>query len=236
LGDQFTLAAFRINRKLLDSFVHCFSRYEVQIRVAELRAGHPGDDLPVNACALPLNHSAVLWLRKTSWYFPQRTVIYGMGNTKALIRFSDLAVNALLHTSIGLSVLHAVEATWPLLTRGVGDCARVPIAVMVRMQAEGKTLLALTTNVGYGGMAVRLLRMCALPETIMVNFTLPGSGSFSIPASPRWYSGHFVGLQFRCCEEENVLKQWVRGYSALGRVQQRERSLGQRLSSLDYSS
>jgi hypothetical protein len=212
----FTLAGFKVSRKVLDSFVDGFRRFDVAVRLIHMHKGQLENSVRVNACALPLNGHAISWLTKTSWYSPRRTVIYAVGNTKRLNDFPDLAVNALLQTGTVSNVLAAIDATHPLLVRGISQSARVPIAVSVAIEADGKRLIALTKNVGYGGMAVKLHRMPSLPETVNVNFSLPDAGPFSLSAAPRWYSGRFVGLQFRSSKEENSLKAWVKSYSSLG--------------------
>jgi hypothetical protein len=213
---QFILAGFKVSRKLLDGFVDGFRRFDVEVGLIEVQNPQLENGIQVNACALPLNGPAISWLRKTSWYSPRRTVIYALGNAKRLNDFPDLAVNALLQTGAISNVLAAIDATQPLLVRGISESARVPIAVPVAIEADGKSLIALTKNVGYGGMAVKLHRMPTLPETVNVSFALPDAGSFSFSAVPRWYSGRFVGLQFRSSKEENSLKEWVKSYSSLG--------------------
>jgi len=127
-----------------------------------------------------------------------------------------LGINALLKDGSQHSIQAAVEATHSLLLRGVGECGRVPIAIDVEINAQGRTLTGVTKNVGYGGLAVRLIRNVALPDVVTLNFTLPYAGSFSLVASPRWYSGSLAGLRFEPSSQEPVLKQWLHDYSLLG--------------------
>ena len=77
-------------------------------------------------------------------------------------------------------------------------------------------MTGITKNVGYGGMAVRLLRNADVPQEIRVHFVLPYAGSFSLAASPRWYSGRLVGLRFQPSAQEKALRQWLQDYSQLG--------------------
>jgi hypothetical protein len=229
---QFTLAGFQVSRKLLDSFVDGFRRFDVDVRLIRAQNAQLENGIHVNACALPLNGHAISWLRKTSWYSPRRTVLYAVGDTKRLSDFPDLAVNALLQTGTFSNVLAAIDATQPILVRGISQSARVPIAIPVAIEADGKSLIALTKNVGYGGMAVILRRMPTLPETVTVTFSLPEAGSFSLAAVPRWYSGPFVGLQFRSLKEESSLKEWVKSYSSLGSSHHQGRARGIRENAL----
>ena len=166
-------------------------------------------------CAAP-GRNRCKGLKRSPWFMPRRTVVYGIGGAKETTRFVELGINALLETGSDASIRAAVEATQSLLSRGVGACGRVPIVTLVTIDAEGRTLTAITKNVGYGGMAVRLVRNAALPQEIRVHFVLPYAGSFSLVASPRWYSGRLVGLRFQPSVQEEALRRWVHDYSLLG--------------------
>jgi hypothetical protein len=212
----FTLAGFKVDTKLLVDFADSFERCNANILTVHLRSGQSAHYHEINACVLPLSDTAVAGLKKSSWFVPRRTVVYGIGGAREATRFVALGINALLATSSDASIRMAVEATQSLLSRGVGECGRVPVATLVRIDAQGRTLTGITRNVGYGGMAVRLFRNAALPQEIVVNFALPYSVSFSLKASPRWYSGSLVGLRFQPSADENVLRRWVHDYSLLG--------------------
>jgi hypothetical protein len=212
----FTLAGFKVATKLLADFADSFERLNANIVTVHLRPGQRADHGEINACVLPLSETAVAGLKKSPWFLPRRTVVYGIGGAKEATRFVALGINALLASSSDASIRMAVEATQSLLSQGVGKCGRVPVATHVRINAQGRTLTGITKNVGYGGMALRLLRNAALPQEILVNFVLPYSGSFSLKASPRWYSGNLVGLRFQPSADQDELRQWVHDYSSLG--------------------
>jgi len=216
LTQKLTLAGIQVNRKLLVSFAESFKRCDVTILTVPLRPGQSSEIREIIACVLPLNEAAVGWLTRSSWFLPRRTVIYGIGGFKQLTQFVDLGINALLENSSDLSVQVAVAATQPLLSRGIGECARVPIAIPVRIEAEGRVSAGITKNVGYGGMAVKLFRNVAIPQNVALSFVLPGAGLLSLSASPRWYSGRLVGLRFQPSVHGKTLSQWVHEYSLLG--------------------
>jgi hypothetical protein len=218
---RFILAGFKVDPKLLVGFADSFERLNASILTVHVRSGQSDEHRKINACVLPLAETAVDSLKKLPWFVPRRTVIYGIGGPNEAARFVELGINALLQTASDASIRAAVEATQPLLSRGVGACGRVPIATLVRIDAEGRTLTGITKNVGYGGMAVRLLRGAGLPEKIGLHFVLPHAGSFSLTASPRWYSGRLVGLRFQPSAQEEALKGWVKDYSLLGHTDRR---------------
>lgn len=213
---QFTLVGLQVDRRLLVGFADSFKRLNVSIRTVHMRSGQSRDARQVNACVLHLGATAVTWLHKSPWFLPRRTVLYGIGGAREVKRFAALGINALLETGSDESIQAAVEATQSLLSRGIGECGRVPIASLVKIDGQGRTLIGVTKNVGYGGLAVRLFRNVALPQEITVNFVLPYAGSFSLAASPRWYSGRLVGLRFQPSAQEEVLRRWVHDYSLLG--------------------
>ncbi len=216
ISHPFTLAGFKVDRKLLANFADSFERLNATILTVHLRPGQSSGYRQINACVLPLGENAVAGLKKSPWFLPRRTVVYGIGGPIEATRFVALGINALLETSSDASIRAAVEATQSLLSRGIGECGRVPIATLVRIDAQGRTLTGITKNVGYGGMAVRLFRNVALPQEITVNFILPYAGSFSLVASPRWYSGRLAGLRFQPSVQEAALRRWVQDYSLLG--------------------
>jgi hypothetical protein len=212
----FTLAGLKVERKLLVGFADSFERLNMSILTVHLRSGQNDNYREINACVLPLAETPVASLIKSPWFLPRRTVVYGIGGAREAIRFVALGINALLETSSDASIRAAVEATQSLLSRGIGECGRVPIATLVRIEALGSALTGITKNVGYGGMAVRLFRNVSLPHEIRVNFVLPYAGSFSLAASPRWYSGRLVGLRFQTSVQEEALRLWVSDHSLLG--------------------
>jgi hypothetical protein len=175
------------------------------------------EELPrINACVLPLNRKAVAKLEMCEWFSSRRTVVYGLGGVHEALRFIDLGIHALVTSRSDMSVHSAVDATQPLLARGVGECARVPIATPVKINAERRTFAGLTRNVGLGGMAASLMRAADLPENLRVTFVLPSAGAVSVDASPCWYSGRIVGLRFRESAHTKTIKSWVLKYSSLG--------------------
>lgn len=213
---QFTLVGFKVDRKLLLDFADSFERFNASVLTVHLGTGQRCNYREINACVLPLGETAVSWLKKTPWFTPRRTVVYGLGGTREATRFVALGINALLETRSNASIRAAVEATQSLISRGIGAYGRVPITIPVRIAAQGKTLTGITKNVGYGGMAVRLLRNVALPQEITVSFQLPYASSFSLAASPRWYSGRVVGLRFEASLYQEALRRWVHDFSYLG--------------------
>ena len=215
-NQRFTLAGFQVSRKLLVGFADSFERLNTSILTVHLRHGKGDDYHEINACVLPLGETAVAWLKKSAWFLPRRTVVYGIGGAKEAARFVGFGINALLEASNDTSIRAAVEATQSLLSRGIGVCGRVPIATLVRIDARGRRVTGITKNVGYGGMAVRLFRNVALPQEITVNFVLPYASSFSLAASPRWYAGRLAGLRFQPSVQEAALRRWVQEHSLLG--------------------
>ena len=211
---RFTLAGLDVDRGLLLRFADSFQKLNASVQTVHLGPGENGNNHEINACLLHLTRAAVLRLKRSPWFQPCRTLIYGVGGASEVAQFAGLGINALLDGNSDASIRSAVEATKSILS--VGERGRVPIATLVKIDAEGKTLTGITKNVGVGGMAVRLFRNASLPHEITVNLVLPYAGSFRVIASPHWYSGRLVGLRFRPLIEETRLKNWVKEYSMLG--------------------
>ena len=212
-----TLAGLEVNSKLLLKFAESFKAFNFVVRPVEVRSAKTRHAGGITACVLPLKQTAVALLRKSGWFLPRRTLLYGIGDWSDAARFSDLGINALLERTTDLSFRAAVSNTRSVIAHGIGEYARVPIVTTVTMKAEGIVVKGITRNVGPGGMAVTLSRNISLPSEILLDFTLPGARDFSLRASPRWYSGLLVGLRFQPSKSEKILRKWISEYSSLGK-------------------
>ncbi|HXO35888.1 MAG TPA: PilZ domain-containing protein [Candidatus Acidoferrales bacterium] len=215
-GHHLTLAGLEIDSKLLLKFAESFKAFNLDVRPVEMQSPDTGHERVITACVLRLNQTAVSCLRRSVWFLPRRTLLYGIGDWNEAARFCDIGINALLETTTDLSFQTAVSATRSVIVRGIGAYARVPIVTAVRIKAEGMAAKGITRNVGQGGMAVELARSVSLPDEISLDFSLPGARHFSLSASPRWYSGRLVGLRFEPRQSEKMLKKWIGEFSRLG--------------------
>jgi hypothetical protein len=208
-----TLAGIETSATVLNRFIESFEEFNVKLQALSLPFGTFGK---IYACVLPLTDTAVSALKKSNWFVPRRTVIYGLGNGSDAWQFGHLSMNVLVRSRSHAVVHAAVDATQSLILRGIGPCGRVPIVLPVVLAANGKAMRAITTNIGSGGMAIHLMRKADLPVQVRLRFILPGVGPLNRTASPRWYSGNLVGLQFDPPHKDVVLEQWVEKYSMLG--------------------
>ena len=216
-GYHLRLAGLEIDSKLLLKFAEAFKAFNLDVRPVEMQSPDTGQERAITACVLRLNQTAVSSLRRSAWFSPRRTLLYGIGDWNEAARFCDIGINALLETTTDLSFRAAVFATRSVIARGIGVYARVPMVTDVRIKAEGMAAKGITINVGQGGMAVKLSRSVSLPEEISLDFSLPGVRHVSLNACPRWYSGPLVGLRFQPSKSEKILKKWIGAYSRLGK-------------------
>lgn len=214
-GNRLTLAGIEIDSRLLSRFAESFKAFKVDVSTVTIESG-AAPPASIAACLLPLHNTAVASLKQCGWFAQRRTLLYAIGDRHRATEFRQLGINALLETTTDLSFRAAISSTRSVIARGIGECARVPMVIPVNIEAEGSVVKGLTSNVGDGGMALRLARNCSLPNEIILNFALPGLGPVSLNASPRWYSGLLVGLRFDPSGNEKALKRWVRQYSLLG--------------------
>jgi hypothetical protein len=213
---RLTLAGIETSATLLSTFVESLEEFGIKLQTLSLPSLNASFLGRIYGCIMPLTDTAVSTLKKADWFVPRRTVIYGLGNANEACQFGHLGMNVLVHSRSHAAVRAAVDATQSLILRGIGQCGRVPIVLPVMIKANGRAIRAITRNIGSGGMAIELLRKTDLPLQTRLSFILPGVGPLNRAASPRWYSGNLVGLQFGPPVKEAVLEQWVRGYSRLG--------------------
>lgn len=215
-GNCLTLGGIEIDPRLLSRFAESFQAFKVDVAIVTVESATSAPTAAITACLLPLRASAVASLGRCGWFSQRRTLLYAIGNRHRATEFHELGINALLETTTDLSFRAAISSTRSVIARGIGECARVPMVIPVSIEAEGSVIKGLTSNVGDGGMALRLARSFSLPNQVTLRFALPGLGSVLLNASPRWYSGLLVGLRFEPSNNETALKRWVRQYSLLG--------------------
>jgi PilZ domain len=215
-GHSVTLAGLGIDSRLLLKFANSLKLFNFDVRLVAPKSPKRCRADAITACVLPLNETAVASLRRSGWFLPRRTLLYGIGNWNDAAHFYDLGVNALLEKTTDLSFRTAVSSTHSVIGRGIGAYARVPIVTNVTIQAKGIFAKGITRNVGPGGMAVTLSRNLNLPDEIEVDFSLPGTGQLSLRVSPRWYSGLLVGFCFQT-PGNRILRKWITKYSRLGK-------------------
>ena len=66
---QFTLAGFKVDRKLLVGFADSFERLNASILTVHLRSGQSDDHREINGCVLPLGETAVAWAEEITLVF-----------------------------------------------------------------------------------------------------------------------------------------------------------------------
>jgi hypothetical protein len=213
---RLTLVSREPDSGLFVKFSECFRDFNVDVQPMKARSTQKKDADKIAGCVLPLNEGGVEWLRTSDWFAPRRTLVYGIGNVTEATRFQDIGINALLESMTDFSVRLAVSATQSVVSRGIGEYARVPIVTAVTIETEEITLQAITRNVGKGGMAASLSRNVSLPEEVTLSFALPNAGRFQLRASPLWYSGRVVGLRFQPSRKDAMLQKWIGNYSSLG--------------------
>src|ERR1700746_93172 len=172
---RFTLVAREPDRNLFAKFSECFRDFNVHVRPVQAKSMTRERAFSITGCVLPLNDISAQWVRQARWFVSRRTLVYGIGDFAEAARFQDLGINALLEGTTDFSIRLAVSATQSVVSRGIGEYARVPIVTTVVIEANGMKLQAITRNVGKGGMAASLLRNVSLPEEVRLSFVLPNA-------------------------------------------------------------
>jgi hypothetical protein len=210
------LAGLALGPRLLTKFADSFKAFNFEVRLVNVASANGHSQSSVVACLLPLNEKAVASLRKSKWFMPGRTLVYGIGSWRAAAQFCDVGINALIERPSDLNFRTAISMTQSVIGRGIGTHTRVPIVTRVTIQTGALEVTGLTRNIGPGGMALTLARSVSLPEVVQARFSLPGGHELSLSASPRWYSGLVVGLCHQSSDSRKLLEKWIDQYSRLG--------------------
>jgi hypothetical protein len=142
-------------------------------------------------------------------------VLYGISDHKVAMQFSAYGINAILPDPLDKSaVLKMVRGTYLLALHEFRRYVRVPVAIEVTINDEGRVLHGLTQEVSSGGMS---FTCASIPGTKPVNatFTLPGARTVTVKGSICWRreKDQFYGLRFEFADRNRqIVREWIENF------------------------
>ena len=213
---QVRLVGFEVAPDALRCFADCFQKHSIS--VVEPASEKQRRDAEFVSCYLvALNSEAVGSMRAVRNSPDGCGLTIGVGSEYQLLSFPDLQLNALIDECTESTIRTVVAKTVPFVRGNATMQDRIPLVTAAKVDGGTVSLNGFTLNLGSGGMALRLRRDTDLPASVRVTWSLPGLGSISVEASPRWNSGRTVGLQY-VSTASALLLNWIRTYSARLRV------------------
>jgi hypothetical protein len=142
-------------------------------------------------------------------------VLYGISDHKLAMQFSAYGINAILPDRLDKStVLKMVRGTYLLALHEFRRYVRVPVAIEVTINDEGRVLHALTQEVSSGGMSFTCSSSPG-SKTLNATFTLPGAMTVTIKGIICWRreKDQFYGLRFEFADRNRqIVRQWIEDF------------------------
>jgi hypothetical protein len=166
-------------------------------------------------CALRLsapNAEAILQAARSS-ASNRALVLYGISDHQTARQFSKFGINAVLSEPLERApALKAVRSTYLLAVHEFRRYVRVPVAIGVDLDADGRRLSALSQEVSSGGMSLDVPDLLGDAKTVSATFTLPGMKTISIRGNICWRRENpkMLGVRFENTEPtRQTVREWI---------------------------
>jgi hypothetical protein len=168
-------------------------------------------------CVVRLTDDGAHELLKTARSAPsnRHMVLYGISDHKVAMQFSAYGINAILPDPLDKSaVLKMVRGTYLLALHEFRRYVRVPVAIEVTINDEGRVLHGLTQEVSSGGMSFTCASIPGI-KPVSSTFTLPGALTVTVKGSICWRreKDQFYGLRFEFADRNRqTVREWIESF------------------------
>jgi hypothetical protein len=140
-------------------------------------------------------------------------VLYGISDHQTARQFSKYGINAVLTEPVErAAALRTVRGTYLLAVHEFRRYVRVPVAVAVDVDADGRRFSALSHEVSSGGMSLELADLLADTKSVSATFTLPGAKTIAIRGNICWRRENpkMIGVRFDTSDAtRQSVKEWI---------------------------
>jgi hypothetical protein len=193
----------------------CFRQFKISTVVLSPAEHSRLKQEKFEGCALRLadpNAEAILQVARNS-ASNRAMVVYGISDHQTARQFSKYGINAVLADPIERApALKAVRSTYLLAVHEFRRYVRVPVAIAVDIDADGRRLSALSQEVSSGGMSLEVPDLLADTKAVSATFTLPGMKTISIRGNICWRreKPKMFGVRFDTNEPtRQTVREWI---------------------------
>jgi hypothetical protein len=140
-------------------------------------------------------------------------VLYGIADHKTAMQYSKYGINAVLGEPVErAAALKAVRGTYLLAIHEFRRYVRVPVAVEVEIDVDGRRISTLSNEISTGGMSLEMPDLMPDKKTVSANFTLPGAKTVSVRSVVCWRreASNMIGIRFESTDpSRQVVRQWL---------------------------
>jgi PilZ domain len=141
-------------------------------------------------------------------------LIYGIAtDTQSAMRYSSFCINAIFRAPLERSAaLKVVRSTYLLALHEYRRYVRIPLAVEVLLNADGRRVTALSEEISSGGMSLRVPELMHGKIKAQAKFVLPEALDININATICWRRETDSMLGIRFDSEDNarqLVRRWI---------------------------
>jgi len=195
----------------------CFKQFGIHTVALEDDARQRLHKEKFDACVVKLGNGAedILQAVRNS-PSNSRIVIYGVGKLNQLVAVSKYGVSSVFTEPIGRSsALKIVRATHLLVVHEFRRYVRIPVAIDVRVEMQGRRFSCTSQEISAGGMSLKTTEKLPLGSNLEVAFDLPGMPQVRSRGSVCWLhpGDSLVGVRFDGQDARRVaVKQWIENF------------------------
>jgi hypothetical protein len=145
-----------------------------------------------------------------------RIIIYGVGALHQLVPISKYGINSVFTEPVErASALKIVRATHLLVVHEFRRYVRIPVAIDVQVEIEGRRFSCTSQEISAGGMSLKTREKAALGKGVEVAFDLPGMPQLRTRGTICWLHANdsLIGVRFDGQDNRRLaVKQWIENY------------------------
>ena len=206
-----------LDESAADILQDCFKQFGIQTVALEDDAPQRLHKEKFEACVVKLGNGAETILQAVrNSPSNSRIVVYGVGKLNQLVSVSKYGVNSVFTEPIGRNnALKIVRATHLLVVHEFRRYVRIPVAIEVRVELEGRRFTCTSQEISAGGMSLKSTEKVPMGRGLEVTFDLPGRPQVRSRGTVCWLhpDDSLIGVRFDGQDERRLaVKQWIENY------------------------
>lgn len=213
-----TAALINLDSGAIRMLEGCFSQFGIRTLVLTGDIEQRIRREKFDACVLPLNDKAepILQAVRNS-PSNRRIMIYAVAeDSRKFLSLSKYGINILLQSPVDRqAALKAIRATHLLVVHEHRRYVRIPIAVGLQVELEGRTLGGTSREISAGGMSMTVEPLPKINQLLTVIFELPENSQLVLKGSVCWTreTEGLFGVRFAEGEgDRDKVKNWIDAY------------------------
>lgn len=199
------------------TLAECFKQFRIQSMALGEDALFRITREKFEGCVLRLTDDSRDMLRAIRGSASNRSmVLYAVGDPRTAMQYSEFGINAVIHEPVERSeALKMVRATYLLAVHEFRRYVRVPVAIAVGLEGEGKKFEALSQEISSGGMSLQAISAPPEVRSVTAAFNLPGGKHTTVRGQVCWRreGQQTFGVRFEATDPGRAaVRDWIEGF------------------------